>query len=64
MAPLVFLVSAASSGFGKGIALEALARGHKVIATARQKSKLSDLEARGATTRKLQQTSLTKSSPG
>ncbi|KAI5369411.1 Putative short-chain dehydrogenase/reductase SDR, NAD(P)-binding domain superfamily [Septoria linicola] len=50
MAPLVFLISAASSGFGKGIALEALARGHKVIATARQKSRLSDLEARGATT--------------
>lgn len=50
MAPLVFLVSAASSGFGKGIALEALKRGHKVIATARNSSKTTDLKDKGAVT--------------
>lgn len=50
MAPLVFLVSAASSGFGKGIALEALKQGHKVIATARNSSKIADLKDKGAVT--------------
>lgn len=50
MAPLVYLVSAASSGFGKGIALEALKRGHKVIATARDSKKISDLKEKGAVT--------------
>ena len=53
MAPLVFLIGAASSGFGKGIALEALARGHKVIATARNASKISDLKEKGAVTMNL-----------
>ncbi|KAF2172522.1 hypothetical protein M409DRAFT_35599 [Zasmidium cellare ATCC 36951] len=50
MAPLVFFVGAASSGFGKGIALEALKQGHKVIATARNSSKISDLKDKGAVT--------------
>jgi NAD(P)-dependent dehydrogenase (short-subunit alcohol dehydrogenase family) len=44
----VWLVTAASSGFGKQIALEALSRGHKVIATARDSSKLSLLKSKGA----------------
>ncbi|KAM3415514.1 putative oxidoreductase YusZ [Cercospora zeina] len=50
MAPLVYLVSAASSGFGKGMALEALKRGHKVIATARDSTKIADLKEKGAIT--------------
>lgn len=50
MSTLVFFISAASSGFGRGIALEALNRGHKVIASARSSTKLSDLEAKGAVT--------------
>lgn len=44
----VWLITAASSGFGKGIALEALARGYTVVATARNSSKLEDLENKGA----------------
>jgi NADP-dependent 3-hydroxy acid dehydrogenase YdfG len=49
MAP-VWLITAASSGFGKGIALEALARGYTVIATARNSAKLEDLKNKGAIT--------------
>ncbi|EME88386.1 uncharacterized protein MYCFIDRAFT_25832 [Pseudocercospora fijiensis CIRAD86] len=48
--PLVFFVGAASSGFGKGVALEALSRGHKAIATSRNSSKLADLKEKGAVT--------------
>jgi NADPH:quinone reductase-like Zn-dependent oxidoreductase len=44
----VWFITAASSGFGKSIALEALKRGHKVIATARNSSKLTDLKEAGA----------------
>jgi NAD(P)-dependent dehydrogenase (short-subunit alcohol dehydrogenase family) len=45
----VWFVSGATSGFGKNIALEALARGDNVVATARTAtSKLDDLAARGA----------------
>ncbi|KAB5549773.1 hypothetical protein GE09DRAFT_966365 [Coniochaeta sp. 2T2.1] len=44
----VWLVTATTSGFGKQIALEALSRGHKVIATARDSSKLSLLKSKGA----------------
>ena len=44
----VWLITGSSSGFGKHIALEALKRGHKVIATARNASRLGDLEAAGA----------------
>lgn len=40
VSPVWFIVGA-SSGFGKAIALEALKRGHKVIGTARDSSKLS-----------------------
>ncbi|EXK26227.1 hypothetical protein FOMG_17197 [Fusarium oxysporum f. sp. melonis 26406] len=52
MAPFtpVWFITAASSGFGKEIALSALKRGHKVIATARNPSKLKDLESAGADT--------------
>ena len=49
MAP-IWLITAASSGFGKGIALEALSRGYTVIATARNSSKLEDLKTKGAIT--------------
>lgn len=44
----VWFITAASSGFGKFIALEALSRGHKVIASARSTSRIADLEAKGA----------------
>ncbi len=44
----VWFITAASSGFGHNIALEALSRGHKVIATARDTSKLSKLADAGA----------------
>jgi len=44
----VWLITAASSGFGKQIALEALGRGHRVIATARDSTKLSLLKCKGA----------------
>jgi NAD(P)-dependent dehydrogenase (short-subunit alcohol dehydrogenase family) len=44
----VFLITAASSGFGEAIAHEALSRGHHVIATARNKAKLDALQAAGA----------------
>jgi NAD(P)-dependent dehydrogenase (short-subunit alcohol dehydrogenase family) len=46
----VWFITAASSGFGKEIALCALKRGHKVIATARNLNKLKDLENAGADT--------------
>ncbi|KAL2165533.1 hypothetical protein VTH06DRAFT_834 [Thermothelomyces fergusii] len=44
----VFLITAASSGFGEAIAHEALSRGHHVIATARNAAKLDALRSRGA----------------
>ncbi|KAF1847602.1 uncharacterized protein K460DRAFT_402939 [Cucurbitaria berberidis CBS 394.84] len=43
-------ITAASSGFGKYIALEALFRGHKVIASARNTSRIADLKEAGAET--------------
>lgn len=46
----VWFITATSNGFGKHIALEALSRGHKVIATARSVSKIAELEAAGAYT--------------
>ncbi|OWZ19323.1 Dehydrogenase [Phytophthora megakarya] len=46
--PKVWLVTACSSGFGKEIVLAALARGDRVIATARDANKLQDLVDRGA----------------
>lgn len=49
MAP-VWFITAASSGFGHGMALSALERGHTVIATARKTSRIQDLADRGAHT--------------
>lgn len=44
----VWFITASSSGFGEAIALEALSRGHKVIATARNSAKLGKLREAGA----------------
>ncbi|KAF7443412.1 Short-chain alcohol dehydrogenase [Pyrenophora tritici-repentis] len=44
----VWFITAAASGFGKAMALEALSRGHKVIASGRYMSRLVDLETAGA----------------
>lgn len=46
----VWFITAASSGFGQAIALSALRRGHTVIATARNPSRIQDLAAAGAHT--------------
>lgn len=46
----VWFITAASSGFGKYVALEALSRGHKVIASARSVSRIADLKEAGADT--------------
>lgn len=48
MAPLVWLVTGCSSGFGQAFVHGVLARGDKIIATARNISKLSALTAMGA----------------
>jgi NADP-dependent 3-hydroxy acid dehydrogenase YdfG len=44
----VWFITGASSGFGEAIGLEALRRGHKVIATARNSAKLGELRDQGA----------------
>lgn len=49
MAP-VWFITAASSGFGHEMALAALSRGHTVIATARNPSRIQDLRSAGAET--------------
>jgi NADP-dependent 3-hydroxy acid dehydrogenase YdfG len=46
----VWFITAASSGFGKYMTLEALKRGHKVIASARSTEKIADLKEAGADT--------------
>nr|BDX35618.1 short-chain dehydrogenase/reductase StrR [Stachybotrys sp.] len=46
----VWFITAASSGFGREIALQALDRGHTVIATARNPAKIQDLADAGAHT--------------
>ena len=48
MSAPVWFITAASSGFGKYTALEALENGHRVIATARRSQKINDLKAKGA----------------
>ncbi|KAK3329367.1 hypothetical protein B0H66DRAFT_526753 [Apodospora peruviana] len=48
MTDYVWFITATSSGFGEAIAFDALRRGHKVIATARDSSKLDKLRAAGA----------------
>ena len=53
----VFFITGASSGFGRSIAFESLRRGHHVIATARNSSRLSELRAAGAVTMDLDVTS-------
>ncbi|KIW90300.1 uncharacterized protein Z519_08944 [Cladophialophora bantiana CBS 173.52] len=46
----VWFITGTSSGFGKALTLEVLSRGHKVIASARNASKLKDLKKAGADT--------------
>ncbi|KIW23886.1 uncharacterized protein PV07_12049 [Cladophialophora immunda] len=46
----VWFITGCSSGFGRELALGALRRGDKVIATARNASKLDDIKTAGATT--------------
>jgi len=53
----VWFITATSSGFGKAIAQSALNRGNKVIATARQTSRIADLKDAGAFTLALDVTS-------
>lgn len=53
----VWLISGCSSGFGDQIARQALARGDKVVATARNASKLDELKKLGALTLSLDITS-------
>ena len=53
----VWFITAATSGFGKGIALAALAHGHKVLATGRSVSRLTDLKEAGADVYELDVTS-------
>lgn len=48
MARLVWLITGCSSGLGQALALEALARGDAVIATARKAESLKPLKAKGA----------------
>ncbi|KAM0445307.1 hypothetical protein ACHAPV_008385 [Trichoderma viride] len=48
MSNLVWFITGASSGFGNYIAMEALRRGHKVIATARKISSIDELLVAGA----------------
>ncbi|KAJ3523754.1 hypothetical protein NMY22_g11298 [Coprinellus aureogranulatus] len=57
--PLVWLITGTSSGIGRDLALAALARGDKVIATGRGRSisKLDDLKKAGAATLELDVTS-------
>lgn len=53
----VWLITGCSSGFGQEIALAAIEHGDKVVATARDPSKLQGLKSKGATIAKLDVTS-------
>lgn len=53
----VWLITGCSSGIGRALALAALARGDRVIATARSLDKLEALEQRGAVAVELDVTS-------
>src|SRR4051812_45446256 len=53
----VWFITAAFSGFGEYMALEALSRGHKVIASARSTSRITDLKEKSAETVALDVTS-------
>ena len=57
MAPLVWLITGTSSGFGASMVRDLLKRGDKVIATARTVSKIASLKEAGAATLKLDVTS-------
>ncbi|KAK7061040.1 hypothetical protein VNI00_000775 [Paramarasmius palmivorus] len=46
----VILITGCSTGFGRSLALEALSRGLRVIATARRLETIADLEEKGAKT--------------
>ncbi|CAG9936752.1 unnamed protein product [Clonostachys rosea f. rosea IK726] len=46
----VWFITAASSGFGREIALQALQRGHTVVATARNADRIAHLRDAGAHT--------------
>ncbi|KAF4965596.1 hypothetical protein FSARC_6618 [Fusarium sarcochroum] len=50
MSSPVWFITAASSGFGHDIAVQALSRGHTVVATARNASRIQDLADAGAHT--------------
>jgi NADP-dependent 3-hydroxy acid dehydrogenase YdfG len=47
---LVWFITAALSGFGRALVLEALSRGHKVITSARSLPGIADLKDAGADT--------------
>lgn len=53
----VWLITGCTSGFGRSIAFEALSRGYAVIATGRNSSRLSELQAAGAAVMDLNVTS-------
>lgn len=56
----VILITGTSSGFGRVFATESLARGHRVIATARKLEAISDLKELGAAVLQLDVTSTPK----
>lgn len=53
MAPLVWLITGTSSGFGAAMVNDVLKRGDRVIATARNVDKIASLKEAGAATLKL-----------
>ncbi|KAF8574246.1 short-chain oxidoreductase [Ramaria rubella] len=54
---LIWLITGTSTGFGRDLTLAALKRGDKVVATARNLSKIEDLQKEGATILELDVTS-------